>query len=324
METKRAPLPPPLPTFVLRSFASGVTCVKYDVDDSFRLHVAEQQGSVHLYNLRTRQSVRSLPNAHTSSILGLSQWAADQHRLITFGKDGFVKTWDANGQCQWAYQTHHCSFANCDTLSPNLIVVPVGSNEPSVALLDPLSSNPIVRTFAATSNDLRQGMIMKLRIVDDRWLFVAYENGSLSVFEIATGKQMDSYQITQDHEPITAMDVACNTCLCGTTQSDLVSVDFSSLKLQATASFRHVPMPNAGTSFIRCRPDDGKLIAVAGWDSRIRLFRRETGKQLAMLDLHRQQVNAIDFDLRTRQMACASEDRTVSIWDIYNNKLDTT
>ena len=82
-------------------------------------------------------------------------------------------------------------------------------------------------------------------------------------------------------------------------------------------------MPNDGTSFIRCRPNDGKLVAVAGWDSRVRLFRRETGKQLAMLDLHRQQINSIDFDFHTEQMACASEDRTVSVWDIYNNKKET-
>ena len=82
-------------------------------------------------------------------------------------------------------------------------------------------------------------------------------------------------------------------------------------------------IPNAGTSFIRCRPDDGKLIAVAGWNHRIRLFRRETGKQLAMLDLHRHQVNSIDFSHQTRQMACASEDRTVSIWDIDNHPQPT-
>ena len=50
---------------------------------------------------------------------------------------------------------------------------------------------------------------------------------------------------------------------------------------------------------------------------------RETGKKLAVFDLHRQQVNSIDFDYQTKQMACASEDRTISVWDVYNNKLET-
>ncbi|CAF3335284.1 unnamed protein product [Rotaria sp. Silwood1] len=311
MNKKHTSLPPPLPTFVLRSFSSGVTCIKYDLTDSLRLYTGEQQGTVHLYNLRSRQPILSLSNAHTSTILGLSQ-LIENNKLITFSKDGFVKLWNESGQCQWDYQTNHCSFSNCDIISPNLIVVPIGGDDNStVVALDSQCSNPIIKKFIPITTNINHGMIMKLRIYDNRWLFVAYECGSLNVFDVITTKQLDTYQITSDHEPITAMDVICNTCLCGTTKSDLISLDFSSLKLQPTSTFRHIEMPNAGTSFIRCRPDDGKLIAVAGWDSRIRLFRRETGKQLAMLDLHRQQVNSIDFDLHTRQMACASEDRTI-------------
>ena len=74
MEKQRTPLPPPLPTFVLRSFTSGVTCIKYDLIDSLQLYTGEQQGSVYLYNLRTRLPIISLPNAHTSTILGFSQF----------------------------------------------------------------------------------------------------------------------------------------------------------------------------------------------------------------------------------------------------------
>jgi WD40 repeat protein len=319
MNTKHTPLPPPLPTFVLRSFSSGVSCIKYDLNDSSRLYTGEQQGSVYLYNLRTRLPIISLPDAHTSTILGLSQ-LTENNKLITFSKDGFVKIWNDNGQCEWDFQTNHYSFSNCDIISPNLIVVPIGSDNSTIAALDYQCPNPIVKTFTPISTGTNNGMVMKLRVYDNRWLFVAYENGSINVFDITTTQQLDTYQITSDHEPITAMDVVCNTCLCGTTKSDLISLDFLSLKLQPTSTFRQIEMPNAGTSFIRCRPNDGKLVAVAGWDSRIRLFRRETGKQLAMLDLHRQQVNSIDFHFDTKQMACASEDRTVSIWDIYNNK----
>ncbi|UJR25814.1 hypothetical protein I4U23_007164 [Adineta vaga] len=322
MTEKRTPLPPPSPTFVLRSFSSGVSNIKYDLTDSLRLYIGEQQGSVHLYNLRTRLPILSLSDAHSSTILGLSQFT-EENKFITLGKDGFIKVWNEHGQCQWDYQTNHCSFSNCDLISPNLIVTPIGSHNSMIGALDYRCTDPIIKKFLPISTDSNNGMIMKLRVFDNRWLFVAYENGSLKVFDILSTKQLDSYQVTSDHEPITAMDVICNTCLCGTTKSDLISLDFLSLKLEKTSTFRQIEMPNAGTSFIRCRSNDGKLIAVAGWDSRIRLFRRETGKQLAMLDYHRQQINSIDFDFHTKQMACASEDRTVSIWDIYNNKSET-
>ncbi|CAF4797003.1 unnamed protein product, partial [Rotaria magnacalcarata] len=81
------------------------TCVKYDLRDSLRLYAAEQEGSVYLYNLRTRQPILALPDAHTSTILGLSQ-LIDRNKLVTFSKDGFVKIWNDNGQCEWTYQTH--------------------------------------------------------------------------------------------------------------------------------------------------------------------------------------------------------------------------
>lgn len=324
MEKKRIPLAPPLPTFVLRSFSSGVTSIKYDSTDSLRVYTGDHQGSVYLYNLRTRLPILSLTNAHTSTILGLNQFV-DNNKLITSSKDGFIKIWNDNSECQWNYQTNHCSFSNSDIISPNLIVTPIGGhdNNSTIVALDSQCSNPIIKKFIPLSTDTSHGMVMKLRVFDNQYLFVAYENGSLNVFDINTTKQLDTYQITTDHEPVTAMDVICNTCLCGTTKSDLISLDFSSLKLQPTSTFRRIEIPNAGTNFIRCRSDDGKIVAVAGWDSRIRLYRRETGKQLAMLDFHRQQVNSIDFDYHTKQMACASEDRTVSIWDIYNNKQDT-
>jgi WD40 repeat protein len=319
MQKTRTSLPsPPLPSFVLRSFSSGISSVKYDSIDVDRLYAADQQGSIHLFNLRTRMPIVSISNAHESTVLGLSQWNDQHDQFITLGKDGFVKHWNAHVQCQWSYQTNHCSFSNCDTIGSNLIVAPIGSEQSGVVALDIHSAKPIVKTFLPMTKETKCGMVMKLRVLDTNHLCVAYENGSIIIYDISTAKSIDSYQVTSDHEPVTTIDIFERTCLCGTTKSDLISLDLVSLKLQPTSTFRSVEMPNAGTSAIRCRPNDGKLVAVAGWDSRIRLFRRETGKQLAMLDLHRQQINAIDFNYHTQQMACASEDRTISIWDIYN------
>ena len=324
MEKRRVPLPPPLPTFVLRSFPAGVCCVKYDSKDPLRLFTGDQQGSIELFNLETRRSMWKVTNAHQSNVLDLHQTNQIEDRLITLGKDGFVQLWNFQGENQWKYQTNHCSFSNCDVVSSNLIVVPVGNSESAVAALDHRSPAVVARKFLPrkeTSNSF--GMVMKLRAMGDDFLCVAYENGSLSIFQVSTGEQFDSYQVTSDHQPITALDTYQHTCLCGNTSSTLISLDFLSSKLQATENFRSVNLPNPGTSFIRCRPNDGKLMAAAGWDSRIRLFRRETGKQLAMLDFHQQQVNSIDFQHSTQQMACASSDRTVSIWDLYQNQVIT-
>ena len=68
------------------------------------------------------------------------------------------------------------------------------------------------------------------------------------------------------------MNVICSRCLCNTTKSGIISLEFSLLKLQPTSTFCSIEMPNVSTSFIWCQPDDEKIIAVTDWDSRIRLF----------------------------------------------------
>ena len=200
-----------------------MACVKYHSADAFRLYTADQSGSVHLFNLRTRLPILTLTEAHTSTILDLNQLKDPQHQLVTFSKDGLVKVWNEHGQLRWGYQTHHYSFSNCDVTASNLIVVPVGNDQSTIAALDSRSSDPLARTFLPVEKETKQGMVMKLRIMDDAYLCAAYENGSVSVFDIATAQQIDAYQVTSDHEPITAMEVFGRTCLCGTTKSDLVS-----------------------------------------------------------------------------------------------------
>lgn len=49
-----------------------------------------------------------------------------------------------------------------------------------------------------------------------------------------------------------------------------------------------------GHSSIAISPDD-KVLAVGGWDGRIRLFSAETGKPLGDLEYHRETVHALAF-----------------------------
>ncbi|CAF0854319.1 unnamed protein product [Didymodactylos carnosus] len=340
--------PPPEPSFVLRSFESGVTCVHYSIiDNKSFLYAADQIGLVYLYNLHLRTNIfKFQAHENNESIFGLSLFSQNKNNFVTLGKDGFVKVWDLDKSINktpiWTYQLNHCSFCNCD-ITQNLIVVPLKESS-TVGTLDyRLSSSVIVQKFSPSN---KCGMVMKLHVLNDKWLFIAYENGLLAVYNLINSQPIAEINVIENKdEPLMAMDV-CSfvdnqktndddndefiiaTCLCGTSLNEIYSIEFIeqkklnqfSLRKQDKTKF-HLLLPNNGCNVIKYR-QDSKLFALSSWDSRIRLYRRHNGKQLVMFDYHHQHVNCIDFSPNTFQMACGSNDRTVSIWDIYNRKME--
>lgn len=83
-------------------------------------------------------------------------------------------------------------------------------------------------------------------------------------------------------------------------------------------------MTNPGTSIITIRPD-AKIMAVGGWDSRIRLYSWKTLKPLAVLNQHKDTVHDISYSIERIKaydnkfiMATAAKDGYIALWDIYN------
>jgi WD40 repeat protein len=74
-------------------------------------------------------------------------------------------------------------------------------------------------------------------------------------------------------------------------------------------------LPEEGVGDV-CVRGDGRILAVGGWDSRVRLFHMRTGKRLAVLKQHRASITEVKFD-NSGLIACASRDKTVSLWDVY-------
>jgi WD40 repeat protein len=76
-----------------------------------------------------------------------------------------------------------------------------------------------------------------------------------------------------------------------------------------------------GVAICRFRPGDGRVLAVGGWDNRVRLFERTKGVPLAILRGHVGSVNALDWAqdaVDTGLLATAGcEDSTISFWQCF-------
>ncbi len=63
------------------------------------------------------------------------------------------------------------------------------------------------------------------------------------------------------------------------------------------------------------RPD-GKLLAAAGQDGRVRIYKAENGQKLEVIDAHRLKANAVKFSLDGKELYTAGADSTVKVWDL--------
>ncbi|KAF3850567.1 hypothetical protein F7725_012339 [Dissostichus mawsoni] len=87
-----------------------------------------------------------------------------------------------------------------------------------------------------------------------------------------------------------------------------------------------VTLVNPGVSQL-CVRGDGKLLASAGWDHRVRIFGWKKLRPLAVLQYHTDLVLSVAFsdhqDPRQRLLAAGSKDQRISLWSIFNEGADT-
>ena len=211
-----------------------------------------------------------------------------------------------------------------------------------------LSTVPVVE-------DVRTGMVMAVRIFHLRsTLLVAagYENGCVTLFAHNNGSSRWEmrYQATPHSQPVLSVDVAPTLGLFYSSSAD-ATVAQHPLPVQSGAErsrLRKIKTQHAGQQALTVRSDE-KIVATAGWDSRIRVYSAKTLKELAVLKWHKEGCYALSFATlyepwdvlneragssmddeaqtmeqrrrakaeTTHWLAAGSKDGKVSLWDIY-------
>lgn len=149
---------------------------------------------------------------------------------------------------------------------------------------------------------------------------IGYENGSVVVFPVSH-PQSPLAEGKLHNEPIMALAIDNETGqwgVSGSAEDKVVCFDIEYDQRKIICR-NVIDVRRQGVGDIAVRPD-GKIIAVAGWDGRARIYRRKTCNTLAVLKYHVAAASSICFSPETYLIATGSRDGTVALWDTYSQK----
>jgi WD40 repeat protein len=192
----------------------------------------------------------------------------------------------------------------------------VPSNQNSVVDCIDLKDFKKIASLEPASKTEKYGMLMRIQLLNDNLLLISYENGDLALFDINNFKELSRLSIFKGN-PLLSFDYSIdkNIGVAGCSELDLqqFTINERCLKLLNES----ISLKNPGLNYIKIRSSDGKIFAVAGWDSRVRLYSLKKAKLLCVLDFHNENVNCLDFS-KNNVLVCGSNDGLISFWNLYN------
>ena len=154
---------------------------------------------------------------------------------------------------------------------------------------------------------------------DNIFVAIGFENGAIVVWDVQDPKKHVAYGKLHT-EPIMAlhMDTDGAAGVSGSAEEVIIlfNVDYENGSIMQKDE---IHLRREGISDLAVRPDN-KLLATGGWDGRVRVYRRQTGRPLAILKYHTKSVSAVRFSPCTFVLASGAADGTIALYDLYPPK----
>jgi len=190
-------------------------------------------------------------------------------------------------------------------------------------------------------------------LTNDLVVVAAYENGYTCVWRrgTSTSDWTSAYASKAHNQPVLSLDIAKAHGLYFTSAADALIASHPLIaEGAATEPIKQAQTKHSGQQALTVR-SDGKILATAGWDGRVRVYSAKTLRELAVLKWHKEGCYALAFadlnpavvenetnashvsDTRlfnptvnekrsvqaqtTHWLAAGAKDGKVSLWDIY-------
>lgn len=166
------------------------------------------------------------------------------------------------------------------------------------------------------------GCIMDFEFVNSFYVLIAYESGQMSLWDMRTSKIISSI-CGQDTPMVISYDWETQVAFEGNHTNTIHTFTLGSPEL-TLKPHKDIIITNPGVSCIQIRPDK-KLVSVASWDKRIRLFSLKKLRPLAVLEGHYKTIQDIMFvenfypsGKKKMIMLTGCLEGKILFWDIYN------
>nr|XP_061804333.1 guanine nucleotide-binding protein subunit beta-like protein 1 [Nerophis lumbriciformis] len=317
----------PSPIYTLRGSSGPFNTLHFFCDrgDTPLLFSGSGKGAIHVWNLINRRPERIIQGHSGSSVIWINTlpW---EDTLISQGRDMKVCLWDlSQGRSELldSLSTGSVGFCQCSLLETgqrSCLLAFAGQDTEEIKIVE-LPSKSIVCSLVP---DLKLGMVMCVKLWQPQsgpgpLLLAGYEDGSLLLWDITQRSKLSQTKVhlepvmclTFDPESLRGISASSEKKL-----SSWVLDEQNNLQLQD-----NVMLTNPGVSQLSIRKD-GKLLASAGWDHRVRIFSWKKLRPLAVLQYHSDMVLSVAFsnhkDPRQRLLAAGSKDQRISLWSIFS------
>jgi WD40 repeat protein len=232
------------------------------------------------------------------------------NEFFTSGEDGKVLKWNPNGKDQ----TFQVIYSGTDIIevlavSPDASWLACGSSSSSIRMI-PLKGNNMQYELTGHTGKVKS-LIFSF---DGKYLYSASLDGKVLKWDIAA---RTSTNITTGTMQITSIDISSNgNYLAGISNNGSVIVWNPE---NNTENFR-IETSGKNIKVIRFKPYEN-ILAIGDVNGNIELWNITTQKQISKVKAHTAQVNDIRFNPVLGQMATASNDKTLKI---FNNIDDLT
>jgi WD40 repeat protein len=308
---------PPPPASIYRAHTHAVSALCYIPATS--LLVSGDAAGALLVLDRTIKRVRTSLPLSAGGVLSVH---ASSSLLVCQARSGAISARDlaSPGLAEaWSLDTNSQGFCRCSVLfsSPGPLVA-CCTNENVLAVHRPRSGAGTVFRHEA---EPAWGMLMHTKLLNESTVCALYEDGFARVFDITANRPIPALAMQTQQGVGTALDAVETSPgvfhglaggapdeLCAF-ELDLASHTQSNRFVAASAT----PGRGKGTGEVRCRPD-GRVVAVASWDSRVRVLHLKRAKHLAVLKHHQSSVNCVAFSGDGSLLASGGKDCHVAEW----------